>query len=78
MLIQVLDLSHISPELAYAAEDADLVVMEGMVRKYCLLNLYYECCYDAASLFMKHVSIRLHEFAEQGNEESWNKLLSWL
>lgn len=31
LLIQVLDLSHISPELAYAAEDADLVVMEGMV-----------------------------------------------
>lgn len=31
VLIQVLDLSHISSELAYAAEDADLVVMEGMV-----------------------------------------------
>jgi hypothetical protein len=28
---QVMDLSSISPELAYAAEDADLVVLEGMV-----------------------------------------------
>ena len=25
-------MSHISPELAYAAEDADLVMLEGMVR----------------------------------------------
>ncbi len=31
---QVMDLSSISPELAYAAEDADLVVLEGMVSPY--------------------------------------------
>lgn len=38
---QVLDLSHISPELAYAAEDADLVVMEGMVRNLVVLILLF-------------------------------------
>lgn len=37
-LIQVLDLSHISSELAYAAEDADLVVMEGMVNHHVFLT----------------------------------------
>jgi hypothetical protein len=29
---QVLDLSSVSPELAWVAEDADLVIFEGMVR----------------------------------------------
>jgi hypothetical protein len=48
LLIQVLDLYHISPELAYAAEDADLVVMEGMVRKCGLLIPYQQCCNNVA------------------------------
>lgn len=30
--LQVIDLTSVSPELAYMASDADLVVLEGMVR----------------------------------------------
>ena len=29
--LQLVDLSAVSPELAYAAEDAELVILEGMV-----------------------------------------------
>lgn len=41
--MQVLDLSHISGELAYAAEDADLIVMEGMVNICDILMFYLHC-----------------------------------
>lgn len=62
VLIQVLDLSHISSELAYAAEDADLVVMEGMVNNLLFLiflfvhrgpkhetQCFWNCMFKAAS-----------------------------
>lgn len=32
MLLQVIDLTTVSQELAYLAIDADLVILEGMVR----------------------------------------------
>ena len=54
--IQVLDLSHISPELAYAAEDADLVVMEGMVRRR---------SHGSLSSVLNNVSHYVHETCQQ-------------
>lgn len=38
--IQVIDLSSVSPELAYLASDADLVMLEGMVSFLCLWDTY--------------------------------------
>ena len=32
--LQLVDLSAVSPELAYAAEEAELVILEGMVSHY--------------------------------------------
>lgn len=39
MSLQVIDLTTVSQELAYLASDADLVILEGMVR---LLQLLVE------------------------------------
>lgn len=36
-IFQVIDLSCVSPDLAYLATDADLVVLEGMVNYLCCL-----------------------------------------
>lgn len=55
--LPVLDLSHISPELAYAAEDADLVVMEGMGRGI-ETNLYAQFKCDSLNIGMvKHKEV---------------------
>ncbi|KAG0575436.1 hypothetical protein KC19_5G003900 [Ceratodon purpureus] len=55
--LPVLDLFHISPELAYAAEDADLVVMEGMGRGI-ETNLYAHFKCDSLNIGMvKHKEV---------------------
>jgi len=55
--LPVLDLSHISGELAYAAEDADLVVMEGMGRGI-ETNLYAQFKCDSLNIGMvKHKEV---------------------
>lgn len=41
MLLQVIDLTTVSQELAYLASDADLVILEGMVRLLLSLLLQY-------------------------------------
>ncbi|BBN01315.1 type II pantothenate kinase [Marchantia polymorpha subsp. ruderalis] len=55
--LPVLDLSHISPELAYACEDADLVVLEGMGRAI-ETNLYAQFKCDSLKVGMvKHQEV---------------------
>lgn len=57
--LPVLDLSHISPELAYAAEDADLVVMEGMGRGI-ETNLYAQFKCDSLNIGMVSTCFLFH------------------
>lgn len=55
--LPVIDLSHISPELAYAAEDADLVMLEGMGRSI-ETNLYAQFKCDSVKMGMvKHKEV---------------------
>jgi len=55
--VPVMDLSSISPELAYAAEDADLVVLEGMGRGI-ETNLYAQFKCDSLKIGMvKHKEV---------------------
>ncbi|CAK9220477.1 unnamed protein product [Sphagnum troendelagicum] len=55
--LPVMDLSSISPELAYAAEDADLVVLEGMGRGI-ETNLYAQFKCDSLKIGMvKHKEV---------------------
>ncbi|EPS59987.1 hypothetical protein M569_14816, partial [Genlisea aurea] len=55
--LPVIDLTRVSPELAYAAEDADLVVMEGMGRGI-ETNLYAQFKCDSMKIGMvKHVEV---------------------